>query len=129
RASGDLAPLAHMALVLIGEGEAVYEGKRLPALKCLQQAGLEPLKLQAKEGISLLNGTQAMLAIGCLQLHDLKSIFQSAQIAAALTLQALRGTPAAYDERLHAARPHPGQIQSATSLRELLRGAKHHTSS
>jgi histidine ammonia-lyase len=128
-ASGDLAPLAHMALVLIGEGEAIYKGQRLPALKCLQQAGLEPLTLQAKEGISLLNGTQAMLAIGCLQLHDLDVLFQSAQIAAALTLQALRGTSAAYDERLHAARPHPGQVHSAASLRELLAGATRHTSS
>jgi histidine ammonia-lyase len=128
-ASGDLAPLAHMALVLIGEGEAIHEGQRLPAAECLRRASLEPLKLQAKEGISLLNGTQAMLSIGCLQFHDLKNLFQSAQIAAALTLQALRGTSAAYDERLHSARPHPGQIQSAASLRELLTGAKHHTSS
>ncbi len=128
-ASGDLAPLAHMALVLIGEGEATCGGQRLPAAECLRRASLAPLKLQAKEGISLLNGTQAMLAIGCLQLHDLKKLFQSAQIATALTLQALRGTSAAYDERLHAARPHPGQIQSAASLRELLAGAIWHTSS
>jgi len=128
-ASGDLAPLAHMALVLIGEGEATYGGQRLPAAECLRQASLEPLRLQAKEGISLLNGTQAMLAIGCLQLHDLKSLFQSAQIATALTLQALRGTSAAYDERLHAGRPHPGQIQSAASLRGLLAGSIRHTSS
>ena len=128
-ASGDLAPLAHMALVLIGEGEAIYDGQRLPAAECLRRASLEPLKLQAKEGISLLNGTQAMLAIGCLQLHDLKSLFQSAQIATALTLQALRGTSAAYDVRLHAVRPHPGQIQSAKGLRELLAGAERHTSS
>src|SRR5579871_839965 len=128
-ASGDLAPLAHMALVLIGEGEATYGGQRLAAAECLRQASLEPLRLQAKEGISLLNGTQAMLAIGCLQLHDLKSLFQSAQIATALTLQALRGTSAAYDERLHAGRPHPGQIQSAASLRGLLAGSIRHTSS
>jgi histidine ammonia-lyase len=128
-ASGDLAPLAHMALVLIGEGEAILDGHRLPAAECLQRTGLAPLTLQAKEGISLLNGTQAMLAIGCLQLHDLDILFQSAQIATALTLQALRGTPAAYDERLHAARPHPGQIHSAASLRDLLAGATRHTSS
>jgi len=128
-ASGDLAPLAHMALALIGEGDALYNGERLPAAECLRRAGLEPLKLQAKEGISLLNGTQAMLAIGCLMLHDLDTLFQSAQIAAALTLYALRGTQAAYDERLHAARPHPGQIHSAASLRELLTGAPHHRSS
>ena len=128
-ASGDLAPLAHMALALIGEGEALYEGQRLPAAECFRRAGLEPLTLQAKEGISLLNGTQAMLAIGCLMLHDLDSLFQSAQIATALTLYALRGTQAAYDARLHAARPHPGQVHSAASLRELLSGAPHHQSS
>jgi histidine ammonia-lyase len=128
-ASGDLAPLAHMALVLIGEGEAICDGERRPAAECLRQVGLEPLSLQAKEGISLLNGTQAMLAIGCLQLHDLDSLFQSAQIAAALTLQALRGTSAAYDERLHAARPHPGQLHSAASLRDLLAGSTRHRSS
>ena len=128
-ASGDLAPLAHMALVLIGEGEAFLEGERRPAAECLQRVGLEPLKLQAKEGISLLNGTQAMLAIGCLQLRDLDELFHSAQIAAALTLQALRGTAAAYDARLHAARPHPGQVYSAKSLRNLLEGSTRHRSS
>jgi histidine ammonia-lyase len=128
-ASGDLAPLAHMALVLIGEGEAFYGGRRLAAAECLRRVGLEPLTLQAKEGISLLNGTQTMLAIGCLQLHDIDSLFQSAQVAAALTLQALRGTAAAYDERLHDARPHPGQIESASSLRELLQGSMRHRSS
>jgi histidine ammonia-lyase len=123
-ASGDLAPLAHMALVLIGEGEAFYAGELLPAAECLQRAHLEPVTLQAKEGISLLNGTQAMLAIGCLQLAELDSMFQAAQTAAALTLQALEGSAAAYDERLHAARPHPGQIYSASSLRTLLQGAR-----
>lgn len=101
-ASGDLAPLAHMALVLIGEGEAFVGGERVPAAACLREAGLRPLKLQAKEGISLLNGTQAMLAIGCLQVHHLDRLFEAAQMAAAMTLQALRGTPSAYDERLHA---------------------------
>jgi histidine ammonia-lyase len=128
-ASGDLAPLAHMALVLIGEGEAIYGGERLPAAECLRRVGLEPLTLQAKEGISLLNGTQAMLAIGCLQLHDIESLFHSAQIATAMTLQALRGTPAAYDARLHDARPHPGQIYSAALLRDLLKGSVRHRSS
>ncbi len=128
-ASGDLAPLAHMALALIGEGDVFYRGERLAAAECLRRAGLESLTLQAKEGISLLNGTQAMLAIGCLQLHDMNSLFESAQIAAALTLQALRGTSAAYDERLHAARPHPGQVYSAASLRALLEGSTRYRSS
>ena len=122
-ASGDLAPLAHMALALIGEGEALYKGECLPAAECLWRADLQPLTLQAKEGISLLNGTQAMLALGCLLLHDLRSAFEAAQIAAAFTLYALRGTPAAYDERLHAARPHPGQVHSAAHMRTLLAGA------
>jgi len=119
-ASGDLAPLAHMALTLIGEGEAEYEGQIMPALECLRKAGLEPLQLQAKEGISLLNGTQAMLAIGCRQLCELETLIVSAQTTAALTMEALRGTPVAFDARLHAARPHPGQIYSASHMRYLL---------
>ncbi|HEX4037575.1 MAG TPA: histidine ammonia-lyase [Acidobacteriaceae bacterium] len=127
-ASGDLAPLAHMALALVGEGDVIWEGRRLAAAECFEKVGIVPLRLRAKEGISLLNGTQAMLAVGCLALCDLKSIFQSAQTATALTLQALRGTSAAYDERLHAARPHPGQVHSAAGLRELLAGAAHHES-
>src|ERR1700736_983827 len=115
-ASGDLAPLAHMALVLIGEGRAEYQGEVLPGGVCLKRAGLKPLALMGKEGISLLNGTQAMLSMGCLRLHELESLFYSAQITAALTLEALRGTAAALDPRLHAARPHPGQMLSATHL-------------
>lgn len=121
-ASGDLAPLAHMALTLIGEGEAFFDGQRLPAAECLRRAHLKPIALEAKEGISLLNGTQAMLALGCLALHDLHSLFDSAQAAAAMSLRALRGTPAAYDERLHVARPHPGQVHSAAGMRKLLAG-------
>lgn len=128
-ASGDLAPLAHMALALIGEGEVIWKVQRMAAAECLEQVGVSPLTLHAKEGISLLNGTQAMLAIGCLVLHDLKSLFHSAQTVAAMTLQALRGTPVAYDDRLHAARPHPGQIYSAVGLRELLEGAVRYASS
>jgi histidine ammonia-lyase len=119
-ASGDLSPLAHMALTLIGEGDAEYRGVVQPAALCLKEAGLEPLKLQAKEGISLLNGTQAMLSIGCLQLHEIETLIVSAQTAAALTMEALRGTPVPFDARLHAARPHPGQIQSANHMRYLL---------
>jgi histidine ammonia-lyase len=128
-ASGDLSPLAHMALALIGEGEVFYGGKGMAAAEALAQTGIAAVTLHAKEGISLLNGTQAMLAIGCLTLHDLKSLFQSAQTVAAMTLQALRGTPAAYDERLHAMRPHPGQVYSAAGLRELLEGAVRYAAS
>ena len=122
-ASGDLAPLAHMALVLIGEGQAEYQGKILPAAECLKRAGLAPLVLLGKEGISLLNGTQAMLSIGCLRLKELEDLFYSAQTTAALSIEALRGTAAAFDPRLHAARPHPGQVLSASNLTDLLQGS------
>ena len=122
-ASGDLAPLAHMALVLIGEGQAEYQGKILPAAECLKRAGLMPLSLLGKEGISLLNGTQAMLSIGCLRLKELEDLFYSAQTTAALSIEALRGTAAAFDPRLHAARPHPGQVLSASHLTDLLQGS------
>jgi histidine ammonia-lyase len=119
-ASGDLAPLAHMALVLIGEGQADYQGDVLPAAVCLERAGLKPLVLLGKEGISLLNGTQAMLSIGCLKLKEIEDLFYSAQTTAALSIEALRGTAAAFDPRLHAARPHPGQVLSANHLNLLL---------
>jgi histidine ammonia-lyase len=122
-ASGDLAPLAHMALVLIGEGRAEYRGSVLPAAICLERAGLKPLVLLGKEGISLLNGTQGMLSIGCLQLKHLEDLFYSAQTTAALSIEALRGTGAAFDSRLHAARPHPGQVLSASHLTNLLDGS------
>lgn len=122
-ASGDLAPLAHMALVLIGEGSAVYEGKVRPGAECLQRAGIEPVKLLPKEGISLLNGTQAMLSIGCLELSRLETLFYSAQTVAAFTMEALRGTPAALDPRLHQARPHAGQLHSAEHMLALLDGS------
>ena len=119
-ASGDLAPLAHMALILIGEGYAEYQGEKLPAAVCLERAGLAPLVLLGKEGISLLNGTQAMLSIGCLRLHELEELFVSAQFTAALSIEALRGAAAAFDPRLHAARPHAGQELSAANLLQLL---------
>lgn len=122
-ASGDLAPLAHMALVLIGEGHAEYQNEVLPAAVCFERAGLKPLTLLGKEGISLLNGTQAMLSIGCLQLKHLEDLFYSAQTTAALSIEALRGTAAAFDPRLHTARPHPGQVLSASHLISLLQGS------
>ena len=122
-ASGDLAPLAHMALVLIGEGFAEYDGEVLPAAECLERAGLEPLTLLGKEGISLLNGTQAMLSYGCLLLHRMEALFYTAQTTAAFTMEALRGTTAALDERIHLARPHPGQMLSAAHLLDLLDGS------
>ena len=119
-ASGDLAPLAHMALVLIGEGEVDLNGVRLPGARALERAGIEPLELASKEGISLVNGTQAMLAIGCLELASAETLVDSADVICALTLDALRGTPRAFEERLHRTRPHPGQVTSARHLLGLL---------
>ncbi len=123
-ASGDLAPLAHMALVLIGEGRAEYRGEVMSAARCMERAGIEPLVLWGKEGISLLNGTQAMLSIGCLRLTELENLFYAAQTTAALSIEALRGTAAAFDARLHAARPHAGQVLSASHLLSLLEGSR-----
>jgi histidine ammonia-lyase len=119
-ASGDLAPLAHLALVVIGEGEAMYRGQRLPGGEAMQQAGIAPVELAAKEGLALLNGTQAMASIGGLSLLRAEQVARTADVAGAMTLEALRGTPVAFDERIHAARPHPGQIKVARHLRRLL---------
>lgn len=123
-ASGDLAPLAHMSLVLIGEGEAEFEGRILPGAIALERAGLEAIELHPKEGISLINGTQAMLAIGCLELDAAETLVESAEAIGAMTLDALRGTPRAFDARIHEARPHPGQLASAARLRTLLEGSE-----
>jgi histidine ammonia-lyase len=123
-ASGDLAPLAHMALVLLGEGEAEFEGAIFPGAEALQRAGVEAISLHPKEGISLINGTQAMLAIGCLELDAAQTLADTADVISALTLDALRGTPRAFDPRIHEARPHPGQLASAERLRNLLEGSE-----
>ncbi|MBV8629763.1 MAG: histidine ammonia-lyase [Silvibacterium sp.] len=119
-ASGDLAPLAHLALALIGEGDVFFGGKRLPASGALTTAGIEPLTLAAKEGLALLNGTQAMAGVGALALGRAVRIAELFDLAGAMSLEALRGTPAAFDPRIHEARPHPGQIAAATHLRNLL---------
>jgi histidine ammonia-lyase len=123
-ASGDLAPLAHMALVLIGEGEAEVEGHVRSGRDALARAGIEPVVLHPKEGISLINGTQAMLAIGCLELDAAQTLADGADVICALTLDALRGTPRAFDTRIHDARPHPGQRESAARLNRLLEGSE-----
>jgi histidine ammonia-lyase len=120
-ASGDLAPLAHLALAAIGEGEVFYKGERLAAADGLQRAAIQPLRLEVKEGLALLNGTQAMGAVGALALHRAERLVQLADVAGAMTLEALKGTPVAFDERIHAARPHPGQTAVAAHLRELMR--------
>jgi len=119
-ASGDLAPLAHLALTLLGEGDAIYQGRRMPSGEALTAAGLAPLQLSAKEGLALLNGTQAMTSIGALAVHRAQMLVRLADISGALTLEALLGTPTAFDERIHRARPHPGQIASAAHLRWLM---------
>lgn len=119
-ASGDLAPLAHLALALIGEGMVLQDGRPLPAAMALLKTGRPPLTLQAKEGLALLNGTQAITAVGALALVRALRVAVLADLAGAMTLEALRGTPTPFDERIHAARPHPGQIAAAAHLRDLL---------
>ena len=119
-ASGDLAPLAHIALVLMGEGQAEVQGVVCAGPEALARAGLVPLTLAAKEGVSLINGTQGMLAIGCLELAAAETLVETADLACAMTLDALRGTPRAFDPRLHALRPFRGQARSAAHLRRLL---------
>lgn len=123
-ASGDLAPLSHLALVLIGEGEAIYRGRRLPGAVALERAGLEPLQLEAKEGLALINGTQASTAVAVLASYRAAHLVDAADVACALSLEACFGTDAAFDEDIHAARPHPGQLASALRLRRLLQGSR-----
>jgi histidine ammonia-lyase len=123
-ASGDLAPLAHLAIALIGEGEVFYKEKRTRSSDALNEAGLKPVQLEAKEGLALLNGTQAMHAVGGLALHRAISLTRVADVAGAMSLEALKGTPAAFDARIHDARPHSGQRAVAAHLLELLRGSE-----
>jgi histidine ammonia-lyase len=124
-ASGDLAPLAHLALALIGEGECFDEkGARVPSADRLRQAQIKPLLLEAKEAVSLINGTQAMLAVGTLALLAAETLVDSADVIGALTLDALRGTDVAFDERIQRARPHAGQVETAANLRRLLEGSQ-----
>jgi len=123
-ASGDLAPLAHMALVLIGLGEATHQGKRMSALEALHRSGLKAIVLEAKEGVALINGTSLMTAIGCLTINRAWRLIQTADVVAALSLEALKGTSCAFDSRLHAIRPHAGQVACATHMRSLLEGSE-----
>jgi histidine ammonia-lyase len=120
-ASGDLAPLAHLALPLIGRGQVELNGQRLPALVALREVGLDPLVLEAKEGLALLNGTQLMTAIGALLLADADRLGATASVAAAMSVEALLGTDVDFSAAYQLARPHPGQIAVAAELRHLLR--------
>jgi histidine ammonia-lyase len=123
-ASGDLAPLAHLALLLVGEGEC-HDGKggRIAGADALKSAGIKPLVLEAKEAVSLINGTQAMLAVGTLALLAAETLVDTADVIGAMACDALKGTDAAFDERIHRARPHSGQITTAANLRKLLEGS------
>jgi len=136
-ASGDLAPLSHLGLVLIGEGEALYSDsererprardstdRTMNGAEALRRAKIKPLKLEAKEAVSLINGTQGMLAVGALALLAAETMVDSADVIGALTLDALRGTDVAFDERIHRVRPHPGQLQTARNLRLMLEGSQ-----
>jgi histidine ammonia-lyase len=124
-ASGDLAPLAHLALALIGEGECLDEkGIGISAADALRRAQVKPLVLEAKEAVSLINGTQAMLAVGILALLAAEILADTADVIGALSLDALRGTDVAFDERIHQARPHPGQLKTAANLRKMLGGSR-----
>ena len=122
-ASGDLAPLAHVALVMIGLGEAAYRGERLPGAEALRHAGLQPVELVEKEGLALTNGTALMAALGALHVTGAENAAKAADIAGALSLEALHGTLDAFDARIHAARPHPRQMEAAAYLRRVLAGS------
>ena len=122
-ASGDLAPLSHLAIVLLGGGEAFYEGKRMPGAQALERAGLKPIRLSFKEGLALNNGTAQMLATGALALDVLGDLLDVADLAAAMTLDAFAGRSGALRPEVHALRPHPGQVDTAAHVRELLDGS------
>jgi histidine ammonia-lyase len=123
-ASGDLAPLAHLAHVVIGEGRAVYRGEALDGAEAMRHAGVTPVALEAKEGLSLLNGTQGMLALLSLALRDADVLVDTADVAAALSLDALRGSPGAFDARIMHARPYTGAAMTARNLAHLNEGSQ-----
>jgi histidine ammonia-lyase len=123
-ASGDLAPLAHLGLALIGEGEALYDGRQLPSAEAMRLVGLEPLELQPKEGLALINGTHLMEALGVLALRDARALLAAAEVAAAMSVEGLMGSFVPFDARIHALRPQPGQAEVAARMRELLAGSE-----
>jgi histidine ammonia-lyase len=123
-ASGDLAPLAHLALAMIGEGQVWDQSARSNSAEALKRAGIKPLVPEAKEAISLINGTQAMLAVGTLSLLAAETLAATADVLGAMSLDALHGTDVAFDARIHDARPHSGQVEVAANLRRLLKGSE-----
>jgi histidine ammonia-lyase len=122
-ASGDLAPLAHVGLCLTGEGWALQDGEAVPAREALERAGLKPVEPQTKEGLALINGTDGMLALLILALEDLGVMLKTADVTAAMSVEALLGTDRVFREELHALRPHPGQLASARNISRMLAGA------
>jgi histidine ammonia-lyase len=127
-ASGDLAPLAHMGLVVIGLGEAVHEGKRISGAEALKRCGMEPLQLEAAEGLALVNGTQMSTAIGGLAVYDAVELSKLADIAAATSLEVLLGSRTEFDPRIHEVRPHPGQAAAAENMRRIIQNSEIMTS-
>ena len=123
-ASGDLAPFAHLALPVIGEGFVLTDDGQTPSLPVLQAHGIEPLELQAKEGLSLLNGTEGMLAMGCLAVHRAWQLVDADDAACALTVEAMMGSDRPFEKRIHDLRPHPGQAVSAKRIHDLLEGSE-----
>jgi len=122
-ASGDLAPLAHLALPVVGEGEAIFRGERLVGDEALHRAGIEPIVLEAKEGLALINGTQTSAAVAGLALVEVRRLLDAADVVCSLTLEAVAGTDAAFDPAVHEARPHPGQLTCAANLAILMEGS------
>jgi len=120
-ASGDLAPLAHMVLPIIGEGEAIYKGERLSGKEAMEKAGITPVRLTSKEGLAFINGTQVMTAIGALALYDGINLSKMADIAAAMTMEALNGIIDAFDEKVQRVRPHKGQINTGKNITSILK--------
>jgi len=112
-ASGDLAPLAHLSLVLLGKGEAFYDGRRMSGEEALKASGLAPIRLESAEGLALVNGTQVMTAIGALSVHDARQLSRLTDIAASMTLEVLMGSRTEFNPKIHQVRPHPGQIAAA----------------
>lgn len=127
-ASGDLAPLSHMVLPMLGEGLAEFNGKIMPGKEAMEKAGLEIVELTAKEGLALINGTQVMTAVGALAVYDSINLLKISDIAASLSLEALRGIKDAFDPRIHILRPHNGQMQTAENILNLTRGSTFITS-
>lgn len=123
-ASGDLSPLSHLALALMGEGECLVDGKRVDSSEVFKTAGIEPIVLKAKEGLALINGTQVMASIGCLVVEEAELLMKNAQIAGAMSLEALKGTSRAFDEKIHLVRPHAGQVKCAKNMRRIVAGSE-----